>query len=279
MCMSNIKILLLSVLFIFFSFYSSFSQTVDQKIKTILDITGQTKEIRNWILNEHLNLLKFYSDMSVSPAYTKIDSLTSEVAVSKKLTKVIKENFTTQEISDIYQFSISKSGRKYLQLYATELSDLYKSDFKDLILDIKRLYNSGNDVKSTGPIFSIDRPDGFYKVTNSNLDRDNIGDLEKYILEEQPSINIGDIYAAQDSVVEYGYDRIVINIELTPEGAIKFEKLTAENIGKSIAIVVDKIILTAPVINSAIPGGKLQIAGSFSAAEAKRIVKKLNNKL
>jgi preprotein translocase subunit SecD len=51
-------------------------------------------------------------------------------------------------------------------------------------------------------------------------------------------------------------------------GAQKFGKYTAENIGKRFAIVLDGVVLSAPVIQGAIPGGSGQITGIGSAEEA-----------
>jgi preprotein translocase subunit SecD len=64
----------------------------------------------------------------------------------------------------------------------------------------------------------------------------------------------------QDAQV--GFDpesnRPMVNFELNPKGAIAFEKLTSENIGKRLAIVLDGIVHSAPSINSKI-GARGQI--------------------
>ncbi len=52
-------------------------------------------------------------------------------------------------------------------------------------------------------------------------------------------------------------------------GGREFSRLTAENVGKRFAIVLDGKILSAPVIQEAITGGHGQITGGFSVEEAK----------
>lgn len=47
-----------------------------------------------------------------------------------------------------------------------------------------------------------------------------------------------------------------VAFELDQEGAMIFEKITRENIGRQLAIMLDGIEQSAPVINSAIPGGR-----------------------
>ena len=52
----------------------------------------------------------------------------------------------------------------------------------------------------------------------------------------------------------------IVNIGLLPEAAAEFETFTETNVGHSIAIVLDSRVLTAPVIQGAIPGGQIQIS-------------------
>ncbi|QXK91606.1 protein translocase subunit SecD [Neoehrlichia mikurensis] len=51
----------------------------------------------------------------------------------------------------------------------------------------------------------------------------------------------------------------------------KFAKITKENFGKPFAIVLDNIVLTAPVINEPIMGGSGEISGKFSLDKAKEL--------
>jgi len=71
--------------------------------------------------------------------------------------------------------------------------------------------------------------------------------------------------------VEIGgsYNLPYISLEFTKEGASKFAAVTGENINKQLAIVLDGIIQSAPVIKSRIPDGKAIIEGMFSMDEAK----------
>ena len=63
----------------------------------------------------------------------------------------------------------------------------------------------------------------------------------------------------------------VVAIEFTDEGAKKFADLTASNVGHKIAILLDGEVLTAPVVNEPITGGKAVITGSKSLEEAKSL--------
>src|ERR671922_1373472 len=60
-----------------------------------------------------------------------------------------------------------------------------------------------------------------------------------------------------------------ISIEFDREGARLFERITSENVGKRLAIVLDNTVYSAPVIRERIAGGQAQITGSFTIEEAR----------
>jgi preprotein translocase subunit SecD len=59
-----------------------------------------------------------------------------------------------------------------------------------------------------------------------------------------------------------------VSIEFDREGARRFERITSENVGKRLAIVLDNTVYSAPVIRERIAGGQAQITGSFTVEEA-----------
>jgi len=69
-----------------------------------------------------------------------------------------------------------------------------------------------------------------------------------------------------------GYE---ISFELKSNGAKIFADYTSKNVGKILAIVLDKKVISAPSINSAIPSGNGVIQGSFTQAEANALAVQL----
>jgi preprotein translocase subunit SecD len=63
----------------------------------------------------------------------------------------------------------------------------------------------------------------------------------------------------------------IVTIQLTEAGVKKFAKMTAENVGRSLAIVYDGTVISAPVINEPILGGSIQIAGGFTYESASEL--------
>ena len=64
----------------------------------------------------------------------------------------------------------------------------------------------------------------------------------------------------------------VVSMLMNATGTKKWAKMTSENVGKFVAVVLDDYVYTAPVVNGAIPGGSTQISGgTMSVTEAQDI--------
>ncbi len=63
----------------------------------------------------------------------------------------------------------------------------------------------------------------------------------------------------------------VVNLTLDEAGKEKFAALTTASVGKRLAIVLDGTEITAPVINEPIIDGAVQITGSFTYEEARKL--------
>jgi preprotein translocase subunit SecD len=60
-----------------------------------------------------------------------------------------------------------------------------------------------------------------------------------------------------------------VELILSDRGAREFEAITAENVGRNLAIVLDGKVFSAPVIREKIAGGRASITGSFDIKEAR----------
>ena len=68
----------------------------------------------------------------------------------------------------------------------------------------------------------------------------------------------------------------MVSLEFSKEGAEKFARLTEKNVGKPLAILLDGVPISAPIVQEVITGGQAQISGNFSLDEAKNLAIQLN---
>jgi hypothetical protein len=57
-------------------------------------------------------------------------------------------------------------------------------------------------------------------------------------------------------------------VDLTARGAREFQQMTKDNTGRPIAMMFDNIVISAPFVQSEIPGGQIQISGDFTKTQA-----------
>jgi preprotein translocase subunit SecD len=87
---------------------------------------------------------------------------------------------------------------------------------------------------------------------------------------EDPALMTGD--AVDDARVDFDQKgQVEVSLRMTSAGADDFARITSENIGRQLAIVLDGVVYSAPVIRSAITGGQASITGGFSTEEARRL--------
>ena len=68
-----------------------------------------------------------------------------------------------------------------------------------------------------------------------------------------------------------------VSMTMNAEGTQEWSRMTGENIGKCIAIVLDGYVYSAPRVNSKIDKGQSQITGDFTIQEAKDLANVLNS--
>jgi len=111
---------------------------------------------------------------------------------------------------------------------------------------------------------------------DGNVDEEKIPDRyevlpgkgdRKYLIRDTAGITGKYLENAQ---VEIGgqFNMPYVSLEFDKEGAGIFEDVTSANIGRNLAIVLDGVVQSAPVIRDRIPGGRAIIEGNFTMEEA-----------
>lgn len=73
------------------------------------------------------------------------------------------------------------------------------------------------------------------------------------------------------------FSKPAVSMGMNSDGARRWAQLTKQNIGRSIAIVLDNYVYSAPNVNSEITGGRSQITGHFTPEQAKDLANVLKS--
>ncbi len=100
-----------------------------------------------------------------------------------------------------------------------------------------------------------------------NIEKDTGRVTKMPFLIKKRAVLTGDVLTdARVAIGEFQNAYVSINFDST--GAKLFERITAENVKKRMAIILDNTVYSAPVIQERIGGGRAQITGSFTTEEA-----------
>jgi SecD/SecF fusion protein len=89
-----------------------------------------------------------------------------------------------------------------------------------------------------------------------------------YAVKKAPELT-GNVITDARASVDPEDNRPVVNMEMNSEGAREWARITGANIHKRIAIILDKAVFSAPVVQGKIPGGRSRITGMDSPSEAR----------
>ncbi|MBU0476673.1 protein translocase subunit SecD [Patescibacteria group bacterium] len=113
------------------------------------------------------------------------------------------------------------------------------------------------------------------------LDPEQIQQIENWQLAFQDpnfktTILTGKYLKGAEVVFDSTTSKPAISLQFNDEGSVIFEDLTSKNVGKPLAIYIDQVLISAPIVQEKISGGNAQITGNFTAEEAKEMSRNFN---
>ena len=121
------------------------------------------------------------------------------------------------------------------------------------------------DARFYWTVKAIDEANAYYQLVALKAQRDGRASLEGDV--------ITDARADFSQVSAYAN----VSMSMNAEGAKTWQRLTKDNIGKSVAIVLDGYVYSFPTVQSEIAGGNSQITGNFTVEEAKDLANTLKS--
>lgn len=106
----------------------------------------------------------------------------------------------------------------------------------------------------------------FYFLIEKNRNTGEI--IKRPIILKKSALLTGTYLKSAKVQVDPRFNEPYVWIQFDSRGAKIFERITEENVGKRLAIVLDERVRSAPVIKEKISGGEAQITGSFTMEEA-----------
>src|SRR5438128_5031317 len=117
-----------------------------------------------------------------------------------------------------------------------------------------------------------------YKIENHKRETEDKekATTERLLVKKKADLG-GDRVSSSNAI--YGNEGWTVQLKFDSEGAKKFGQITEQFKGHRFAIVLDGVILSAPVIRDAIYGGDAVITGQFTEKEARGLASALENPL
>lgn len=217
------------------------------------------------------------SDLAANTDTTKseTDSLMAQINAEEKQTPAAaemsaEENAKAHPLFALLQLNVDRTGR-YL-VPGPVVGYAKKTDMDKIIEYLER-----PEVKAVLPanvlfrwgVKAMDENDQFYqlfalKVTNRDGTPAMSGDVVT---------NATADFAQQ----QIGRSQYQVNMTMNAEGAREWARLTKENLKRSIAIVLDGMVYSAPTVQTEITGGQSQITGEFTQDEGKDLANVLKS--
>ncbi|HCS87137.1 MAG TPA: protein translocase subunit SecDF [Bacteroidales bacterium] len=207
------------------------------------------------------------ADTETKDAVAGIDSLLQQTAPEEdNQTEALEKYKKANPLFAVLNPSVDASGRAYrgpvvgtvLYTDTAAVNQMLSSQLAKSILprDLKLCWTV-KALDEAGTVFQL--------VALKKVNRDGRASLE------------GDVIT--DARADFGQTSAYANVSMSmnAEGAKAWARITKENIGKSIAIVLDGYVYSFPTVQNEITGGNSQITGNFTVEEAKDLANTLKS--
>lgn len=149
-----------------------------------------------------------------------------------------------------------------------------------LIVELAGIEDPDQAIRLIGqtPFLEFREPkENYGEIIERNQKHAEEGAFEKIIDPYRPTDLTGEFLARADMGRDSSGLRPTITLRFDEEGSRLFEEMTERNIGRPIAIFLNRQLLQAPVVQEKIAGGTAQITGQFTIEEARKIARDLNH--
>ncbi len=227
-------------------------------------------------------------------AFTELKKLSQPLATGIFGTGAIMNEFDVSQQGDVISFTyttggleakISRAVEQSLEILGKRIDDLgtreptiQRQGVDRILIQVPGLQDPERLKELIGKTAKLQFKLLCESQPNAEADRPPV-DCEEFPVREagaprmwvqsssRATVEGGDLVDAQPAF-DSRTNEPIVSFRFNQKGALRFGKLTQENVGRPFAIILDSVVMSAPVINEPILGGTGQISGRFTTEEA-----------
>ena len=225
------------------------------KFKLDLQIQIILQELRKKFLNTYRNVSAVINKNTIKIIINDAFKKSLQESAIKQSLEIVRKRI---DESGTKEPLIQRSGNKRILLQLPGIKDPER--IKELLGTTAKLTFHMVDEEDNLSLKSNRAP--FGKLIVEDFYDPNI----RYLVEKKARVGGENLIDAKASFDPQQGNAVSFRFDTT--GAQKFGKATTDNVGKRFAVILDGVVITAPVINSPITGGSGIITGNFTSQEA-----------
>ena len=219
---------------------------------------------------------KKYPEMELLPQFEEGGFVNLQLRMNEKVAEDRKDKAVAQALETIRnridQFGVSepviaREGVNHIVVQLPGIKDPKRAIEligKTARLEFKLVDENANAASATpGTI-----PEDEELLVEKRTDKTTGAVTETPLVVKKKAMITGDLLTDAQVRIDSQFNQPYVAIEFNSTGARLFDQVTAANVGKRFAIVLDNTVYSAPVIRERISGGSAQISGSFTEKEA-----------
>ncbi len=226
--------------------------------------------------NVQAQIKKKYPEMELLPAFDEGGFVNLQLRMNEKVAQDRKDKAVAQALETIRnridQFGVSepiiqREGINHIVVQLPGIKDPKRAIEligKTARLEFKLVDENINAASATpGTV-----PEDEELLVEKKVDQATGAVTEIPLVVKKKAMITGELLTDAQVRIDSQFNQPYVAIDFNSTGARLFDQVTAANVGKRFAIVLDSTIYSAPVIRERISGGSAQISGSFSEKEA-----------
>jgi preprotein translocase subunit SecD len=221
-------------------------------------------------------LKKKYPELELQPAFDEGGFVNLQLRMNEKVAQDRKDKSVAQALETIRnridQFgvsepSITREGLTHIVVQLPGIKDPKRAIEligKTARLEFKLVDENVNPATASPGTL----PEDDEILLEKRVDPTTGAVSETPLVVKKKAMITGDLLTDAQVRIDSQFNQPYVAIEFNSTGARLFDQVTAANVGKRFAIVLDSSIYSAPVIRERISGGSAQISGAFTEKEA-----------